>query len=63
MIVTTDSDGFLNRDELRVDAVFDQPIGDSLRAATPMINEYTKHGGTAEPLICYEGNTKVLAII
>lgn len=58
VIVNTDSDGFLDREELRVDAVFDQTLRDSLRAATPMLNKSTEHGGTAE-MICYEGNSKV----
>lgn len=58
VIVTTDSDGFLNREELRVDAVFDQTLKESLGAATPMLNKSTECGGTAE-LICYEGSSKV----
>ncbi len=60
VIVNTDSDGFLSREELRVDAVFDQTLRESLKAATPMLNESTEHGGTAEPLICYEGNSTVI---
>ena len=58
VIVNTDSDGFLSREELRVDAVFDQTLRDSLRAATPLLDESTETGSTAE-LICYEGNSKV----
>lgn len=58
VIVTTDSDGFLNREELRVDAIFDKTLKESLGAATPMLNESTEYGGTAE-LICYEGSNKV----
>ena len=64
VIVNTDSDGFLSREELRVDAVFDQTLRESLKAATPMLNESTEYGGTtAEPLVCYEGNNKVAQIM
>lgn len=60
VIVNTDSDGFLSREELRVDAVFDQTLRESLKAATPMLKESTEYGGTTtEPLVCYEGNNKV----
>ena len=62
VIVNTDSDGFLSREELRVDAVFDQTLRESLKAATPMLNESTEYGSTtAEPLVCYEGNNKVVS--
>ena len=59
VIVNTDSDGFLSREELRVDAVFDQTLRESLSAATPMLKEPTEYGSTTEPLVCYEGNSKV----
>ena len=63
VIVSTDRDGFINREELRVEAVFNRPLRTSLEAATPMLRgkeeeEGGRDGdvaGRASNMICYEG--------
>lgn len=57
VIVNTDSNGFLDREELRVEVVFDQTLRKSLGAATPMLRNESERGATE--LICYEGSSKV----
>ena len=60
VIVSTDRDGFINREELRVEAVFTQPLRTSLAAATPMLRGEQEEGRDgsmegASNFICYEG--------
>ena len=60
VIVSTDRDGFINREELRVEAVFNRPLRTSLEAATPMLRGKEKEGRDggvegASKMICYEG--------
>ena len=59
VIVSTDSDGFLNREESRVDAVFNQSLGESLKEAVPVLKISDFMAGADLEMVCYEGNYNV----
>ena len=66
VIVSTDSDGFIDRDELRVDAVFNQSLRESLEAATPLMRKAEGDDPSAvgvSDMVCYEGMHRVCRII
>lgn len=64
VVVSMDADGFLNREELRVEAVFNQPLKESLRQVAPMLTKSTgnpeaRDGDNCLEMACFEGNYHV----
>ena len=59
VVVDTDSDGFLNRDELRVQAIFNQSLRESLKDVFMKLNTAEDDSSTETAYACYEGNYNV----
>ena len=61
VVVSTDSDGFLNRDEHRVDAIFDRTLRESLKDVFMKLEtaESDTDCSTEMTYTCYEGNYNV----
>ena len=59
VVLNTDSDGFLNREEHRVDAVFQQTLRESLKEIIPTLKTTDASTVADMETICYEGNCNV----
>lgn len=59
VVVSTDTDGFLNREEHRVDAVFHQTLRESLKETIPTLKTTDTASAANVEMICCEGNCNV----
>ena len=59
VVVSTDGDGFLNREEYRVDAVFHQTLRESLKETIQTLITTDNATAVDVEMICYEGNCNV----